>query len=251
MKKVLVTGASGGIGIEIVRTLVKDGYSIIAHSSSQKSSDRLRIKLVQELQVLQSIKIEYVVCDLSSIDAITDFCKEIVKKHKQDLYGLINNAGVTSDGPLLMASTDKLANAVNINLMAPLLISKAVCKIFLRKKEGVIINVSSVVGQNGNAMQCVYSSTKAALIGLTKSLAKEMCLMTKGDKVRVNAIAPGFIQTSMTDAIPEDFANEIKKSIPMSRVGNPSEVVSMIKFLLSDDASYITGTVLNINGGML
>jgi len=139
---------------------------------------------------------------------------------------------------------------MTINLFAPIMISKTVAKIFMRNKQGSIVNISSVVGEVGNAMQCIYSTTKAGLIGLTKSMAKEVCSMTKVDKVRVNAVAPGFIQSKMTEAIPEEFAEKMREKIPMSRVGTASEVAKVVSFLMSDDASYVTGTVFDVNGGM-
>jgi 3-oxoacyl-[acyl-carrier protein] reductase len=131
------------------------------------------------------------------------------------------------------------------------MISKMASKIFMKNKEGPLVNISSVVGEVGNPMQCIYSTTKAGLIGLTKSLAKEICMMTKNDKVRINAVAPGFIQSKMTESIPEEFAVKMKENIPLARVGTAKEVSSVVCFLLSEEASYVTGTVFDVNGGML
>ena len=246
MKKVLVTGASGEIGFEIVKDLTAKGFHVLAHSSRDASSEKLRAK-VDELGLSGSVS--YVVCNLSDRDEVESFCKSLGKEHK-DLYGVVNNAGVTNDGPLMMQSRTKIEDTMTINLFAPIMISKTAAKIFMKNKQGSVVNISSVVGEVGNAMQCIYSTTKAGLIGLTKSMAKEVCSMAKTDKVRVNAVAPGFIQSKMTEAIPEEFATKMREKIPMSRVGTASEVAKVVGFLMSDEASYITGTVFDVNGGM-
>lgn len=246
MKKVLVTGASGEIGFEILKNLVSQGFQVLAHSSRESSSKKLQQK-VADHGLFGSV--HYVVCDLSDHDAVESFCKTLGKEHK-DLYGVVNNAGVTNDGPLMMQKRDKIEETMAVNLFAPIMISKTAAKIFMRNKRGSIVNISSVVGEVGNAMQCIYSTTKAGLIGLTKSMAKEVCGMTKTDKVRVNAVAPGFIQSKMTDAIPEEHAEKMREKIPMSRVGTAEEVASVVGFLMSDAASYVTGTVFDVNGGM-
>jgi len=247
MKKVLVTGASGEIGKQVTKDLLERGYKVVAHSSSDASSSRLRESL--ESNPL-SENMEYCVCDLSDHAAVESFCKEFGKKNK-DLYGVVNNAGVTNDGPLMMQSRSKIEQTMAVNLFAPIMISKMASKIFMKNKSGSLVNISSVVGEVGNPMQCIYSTTKAGLLGLTKSMAKEMCMMTKTDQVRVNAVAPGFIQSKMTDAIPEEFAEKMREKIPLARVGTSKEVSSVVCFLLSKEASYITGTVFDVNGGML
>lgn len=246
MKKVLVTGASGEIGFEILKDLTSRGFRVLAHSSRDSSSEKLQAKVAD---AGLSDSVDFVVCNLSDHDAVESFCKSLGKEHK-DLFGVVNNAGVTNDGPLMMQKRGKIEETMAVNLFAPLMISKTAAKIFMRNKEGSIVNISSVVGEVGNAMQCIYSTTKAGLIGLTKSMAKEMCGMTKTDKVRVNAVAPGFIQSKMTEAIPEEHAEKMREKIPMSRVGTAKEVAQVVGFLMSDQASYVTGTVFDVNGGM-
>jgi 3-oxoacyl-[acyl-carrier protein] reductase len=140
---------------------------------------------------------------------------------------------------------------LHVNLKAPIMICKAVLKQFLLNKQGVIINLSSCVGETGNAFQAVYSATKAGLAALSKSLAREVSALSEEHSIRILSIAPGFIETEMTDSVPEKFRQEYLKAIPANRFGNVKEVAEVVAFLVSDKASYINGTNININGGIL
>jgi 3-oxoacyl-[acyl-carrier protein] reductase len=159
---------------------------------------------------------------------------------------LVNNAGITRDALMMRMGDDAWQAVIDINLTGTYLCSKAVIRTMMKQRSGRIVNISSVVGAMGNAGQTNYAASKAGVIGLTKSLAKEVA--SRG--INVNAVAPGFIQTAMTDGLPEKARDELVTLIPNGRLGLPEDVSAAVKFLLSDDASYITGQVLHVNGGM-
>ena len=189
--------------------------------------------------------------DLSDPNELSEFCKRLKKEHGDTLYGVINNAGITFDKPLVYQPELEIDRILQVNLKAPIMICKAVMKQFLLNKRGVIINVSSCVGETGNAFQAVYSATKAGLTALSKSLAREVAALSEEHNIRILSIAPGFIETEMTEKVPENFRQEYKKAIPANRFGNVNEVADVVAFLISDKASYINGTNININGGIL
>ncbi|MEO6149719.1 MAG: SDR family oxidoreductase [Mucilaginibacter sp.] len=236
-KKILITGASRGLGLAISKKLSAD-YTLILHASKPESFTHIEPG-------------SHILCaDLSDSEQINSFCKQLKKEHS-DLYGVINNAGLTYDKPLLFQPEREIEAMINVNLKAPIMICKTVMKIFSLNKTGVIINMSSIVGQTGNAFQAVYSATKAGLATLSRSLAQEAATAGEGHSIRVLSVAPGFIETDMTDAIPETEKEKYLKMIPAKRFGNVDDVADTIAFLISDKASYINGTTININGGLI
>ncbi len=237
-KKILITGASRGLGFAISKALSAE-YTLILHATSKESFSHVDPK-------------HHLLCaDLSDPNELNDFCKRLKKEHGDTLYGVINNAGVTFDKSLIYQPENEIDKMLHVNLKAPIMICKAVLKQFLLNKQGVIINVSSCVGETGNAFQAVYSATKAGLAALSKSLAREVSALSEEHAIRILSIAPGFIETEMTDSVPEKFRQEYLKAIPANRFGHVNEVADVVAFLLSDKASYINGTNININGGIL
>ena len=235
--KVLITGASRGLGLAIAKAL-DTHYTLILHATKEENI----IWKGNDNQVLCA--------DLSNSEVVADFCKRLKKDHGDDLYGVINNAGIAMDKSLIFQPEKDIDAMLNINLKAPILICKTAMKIFNLKKAGVIINISSVVGETGNAFQSVYAATKAGLVALSKSLAKEAAALNGEHKIRVLSVSPGFIKTAMTDAIPETEMAKYLEMIPSKRLGEVEEIAETIAFLMSDKASYINGTNISVNGGL-
>jgi 3-oxoacyl-[acyl-carrier protein] reductase len=235
-KKILITGASRGLGLAIAQKLSAD-YSLILHASKPESFTT---------EIPNS---EILCADLGDINQVNDFCKKL-KKHG-DLYGVINNAGVTYDKPINFQPEREIEDMINVNLKAPILICKTAMKIFGLNQQGVIINISSVVGETGNAFQSVYAATKAGLVAFSRSLAQEAGAANQEHAIRVLSVSPGFILTDMTDAIPEAYKDKYLSMIPAKRFGNVNDVAETIAFLVSDKASYINGTNIHINGGLI
>ncbi|RYY34230.1 MAG: SDR family oxidoreductase [Sphingobacteriaceae bacterium] len=236
-RKVLITGASRGLGLAISQKL-SDEYTLILHASRPESFTEV-------------IPDSHLLCaDLADSEQLNDFCKRLKKEHGDNLYAVINNAGVTYDKPLMYQHEREIDAMLNINLKAPIMICKTAMKIFSMKKTGVIINMSSVVGQTGNAFQAVYSATKAGMAALSRSLAQEAANIGDDHTIRVLSIAPGFIETEMTQNIPETEKEKYLKMIPAKRFGTANDVADTVAFLLSNKASYINATSININGGL-
>ena len=171
---------------------------------------------------------------------------EIIRQYTR-IDVLVNNAGVTKDTLLMRMKKEDFEDVININLVGTFNVTKNVIPYMMKQKNGRIINISSVVGISGNAGQANYAASKAGIIGFTKSLAKEV----GSRNILVNAVAPGFIETQMTDVLKEEVKEEISKTIPLKRTGKPIDVANVVKFLASEDSSYITGQVINVDGGML
>jgi 3-oxoacyl-[acyl-carrier protein] reductase len=237
-KKILITGASRGLGLAISKKLSSQ-YQLVLHASSADSF----ISIPPNSQILCA--------DLSDPEQVTSFCKQLKKEHGDTLYGIINNAGVTFDNSLIFQPEKAIDSMLNVNLRAPIMICKTAMKIFSLSKQGVIINVSSVVAETGNAFQSVYAATKAGLIALSKSLAQEAAALNETHQIRVLSIAPGFIETDMTDNLPETEKEKYLKMIPSKRFGKAEEIADLVSFLLSDQSAYINGTNININGGLV
>ena len=236
-KKALITGASGGIGKEIAKVLIEHNAEVCISGRNLEELNALKKSLGEKCYV--------VACDLSKKDEIT----ELIKK-TDDYLGhidiLINNAGITKDNIFLRMSENEWEDVLNINLNSTFSILKLITKGMVKRKYGRIINISSVVGVTGGAGQVNYSASKAGLIGLTKSLSQEIATRN----ITVNCIAPGFIETPMTEKLDDKRKDAILSSIPMNRIGTPKDLSSAIIFLASQESSYITGQTLHINGGL-
>ena len=237
-RKVLITGASKGLGLAISKKLAGD-YTLILHASKKESFADIEPG-------------SHLLCaDFSDPDQINGFCKRLKAEHGDTLYAVINNAGVTFDKSLIYQPEREIEGMLNVNLKAPIMICKTAMKIFNQTKQGVIINISSLVGETGNAFQSVYAATKAGLAALSKSLAQEAAAITEGHQIRVLSVSPGFIETNMTASIPEAQKEKYLDMIPAKRFGKAEEVADAIAYLLSDKASYINGTNIHINGGLI
>lgn len=188
--------------------------------------------------------------DLSNADELKEFCKRLKSEHGEDLFAVINNAGLSIDKPLVFQPERDIDTMIMVNLKAPVMISKTVIKLFGLKNKGVIINVSSCVAETGNAFQSIYAATKAGLIAFSKSMAKEVGVLYQGHQIRILSISPGFIVTPMTDAVPESEKEKYLKMIPAQRFGKAEEIAETVAFLLSDKASYINGSNIEVNGGL-
>lgn len=241
MSVALITGASRGIGRVIAENMAKAGYDIAICYSGNESAAQETISLCKKYGV-QAI---YVKADVSNADDVANMFSE-VKNLLGPVNVLVNNAGITKDGLLLRMTEEDFEKVVDINLKGAFLCTKAAIKDMLKAKKGSIINITSIVGVTGNAGQANYSASKAGLIGFTKSVAKEYG--SKG--ITVNAVAPGFIQTAMTDSLPEEVKSAYLKQIPLGRFGTPEDVASVVEFLASEKAAYVTGQVIEVTGGM-
>lgn len=236
-KIALVTGASSGIGRAIAYRLAKDGFTIIAHYNSNLAGAEETLKNIQSLAPGKNHElIQFNLTDLGDIEA------KVQKLTQIDV--LINNAGLHKDAPALLMDNASFTQIIETNLYGPFVLMKICGKKMLLKRQGVIVNISSLAGQTGNPGQANYASSKAGLIALTKTVAME--LGSRG--IRVNAVAPGFIETEMITDV--KTVDSMKTRIPLGRVGKADEVASAVSFLCSDDSSYITGHTLSVNGGL-
>lgn len=238
---VVVTGASRGIGLSIAKSFAKDGATLAICSTNDEKAKQIAKDIEDEFGILAIGK----GVDIASFDSTSEFIKDIVDEFgKIDV--LINNAGITRDNLLLRMNEQEWSQVIETNLNSIFNTTKSAIKFMLKKKYGRIINVSSVVGLMGNPGQSNYAASKAGMIAFTKSIAKEY-----GKKnITINAVAPGFIQTDMIETLPKDYLDNIIDNIPMSRLGMPDDVSQACKFLASSDASYITGQVLSVDGGL-
>ncbi len=241
-KVALITGGTRGIGKQIAITLAKEGYDI-AINYRRENDDLINTK--KEIESC-NVKVLTVQGDVSNFDDCQRFVKEIVDQ-LGNIDVLVNNAGITKDMLLMRMKQEDFTQVIDVNLVGTFNVTKNVIQYMMKARSGRIINISSVVGVVGNAGQTNYSASKAGIIGFTKSLAKEVA----SRNILVNAIAPGFIQTSMTDVLKEEVKEEIAKNIPLKRMGTAEDVAKLVKFLASDDSSYITGQVINVDGGMV
>jgi len=233
----LVTGANGGIGSATVLKLGMNGFKVILNYHVNKDN---AVEIASSLGEENTLLIE---ADITNIEAVNEMVSKTLEKFGR-IDVLVNNAGITRDRTFVKMSKEEWDEVINVNLNGVFNVTKAVIGIMIEQGSGTIINISSIVGEIGNFGQTNYSASKAALIGFTKSLAKEVA--RKG--IRVNAIAPGFVDTEMTRKIPENVKNKILEQMPMGRFATPEEVADAVLFLCN--ASYITGTVIDVNGGM-
>ena len=236
-KKALVTGASGGIGAAIATKLHQNGAMVTLSGTRVEPLIKLKEELGDNSFVSR--------CDLSDGDEVGNLI-QTVSSQMNGLDILINNAGLTMDNLLMRMSDEQWQKVINVNLSATFKLCKDSLRGMMKSRWGRIINISSVVALTGNPGQSNYSASKAGIIALSKSLASEVA--SRG--ITVNCVAPGFIKTSMTEMLTEDQHNQILNKIPVNRMGNVEEIASGVAFLASPEANYITGTTLNINGGM-
>jgi 3-oxoacyl-[acyl-carrier protein] reductase len=240
-KVAVVTGASQGIGKVMALDLSTNGAAVAVIDVQKDKAE----EVVREITDNKGKASSYIV-DVSQTDPVDHTVKDIIQEYGKVDF-LVNNAGITRDS-LLMRMREKDWDAVlAVNLKGAFNFSKAVIRPMARNRFGRIVNISSVVGLMGNVGQSNYSASKAGIIGLTKSLAREVA----SRNITVNAVAPGYIRTHMTDGLPDSVKEKFIEIIPMKRFGEPQEIAKVVRFLLSDDASYITGQVINVNGGML
>ncbi len=241
-KVAIVTGGSRGIGKEIVLTLAKAGANVVINYVGNKE---LAEDVAEEVRKLgrDALVIKADVSNNSDVDNLV--AETMGKFGRIDI--LINNAGITRDNLIIRMKEEDWDKVIDTNLKSVFLTSKAVSKIMMKQREGKIINISSVVGTLGNAGQANYVAAKAGVIGLTKTLAKE--LASRG--INVNAVAPGFIQTDMTANMREDIKEKLLEQIPLARLGNPKDIANMVKFLVTEEASYMTGQIIHVDGGMV
>ena len=239
-KIVLVTGASRGIGQAIAFTLGGAGATVIGTATSENGTDKIS-KTFSDNNILgKGMKL-----NVTDNDQITDLLKAVSEEFGS-IDILINNAGITRDNILVRMKEEEWDEIINTNLTSIYKMSKAVLRSMIKKKTGRIISITSVVGAMGNAGQTNYAAAKAGIMGFTKSLAREVGVRD----ITVNAVAPGFIQTDMTDALPEDQKDELAAQIPMGRLGTVNEVSQAVLFLAGDSGAYITAQTLHVNGGM-
>ena len=239
-KIVLVTGATRGIGKAIALTMGKAGATVIGTATSEAGANNVSQMLDDE-----KISGKGIVLDVTDNDQISKL-DETIKKDFGSVDILVNNAGITRDNILIRMKEDEWEDIINTNLSSIYKMSKSVLRGMIKKRSGRIISITSVVGAMGNAGQTNYAAAKAGIIGFTKSLAREVGV--RG--VTVNAIAPGFIETDMTDSLPQDQKEALASQIPMGRLGTVDEVAQAVLFLAGDGGSYITGQTLHVNGGM-
>lgn len=240
MKTAIITGASKGIGAVIAKRLNELNYNLVLNYRS--STDAME-ELINNFTNKETKNI-IVKCDISNYEDARRLIDEAYSNFGT-VDVLINNAGITKDNILPLMTEDEFDQVIDTNLKGTFNCCKHIARRMIKQKQGRIINISSVVGLAGNAGQVNYSASKAGVIGMTKSMAREL-----GKKnILVNAVAPGFIKTEMTDKIPEDLKAEMMKNIPLQRLGQPSDIADCVEFLISNKASYITGQVLSVNGG--
>ncbi len=241
-KAVLVTGASRGIGREVALELAREGANVAINYAG---SEAKAAEVAEEIKTMgrEAIVIQ---ADVSNPEAVDAMVKETIEVFgKLDI--LVNNAGITKDNLLMRMKESDWDDVININLKGVFLCTKAVTRQMMKQRSGRIINISSIVGVSGNAGQANYVAAKAGVIGLTKTTAKE--LATRG--ITVNAVAPGFITTDMTDKLNDDTKAEMLKQIPLGKLGEPSDVAKTVAFLASEDSRYMTGQTLHVDGGMV
>ena len=238
-KTVLITGISGGIGQALLKKFADNGYFVIGQFCSNS-------KKIEELKSTYGDSVIFYQCDFSNVSKTSEFADMVAKNHP-NIDTLINNAGISSTSMLCDETESSIQQLLNINLTAPIILSRAISQNMVKNKKGSIVNISSYLGITGCSCEAPYSASKAALIGLTKSLAKELA----PSGIRVNAVAPGFIQSKMTDVLPDDVKKAYMDTIPLKRFGTAEDIANCVAFLVSPAAEYITGQIISVNGGMI
>ena len=240
-KTAVITGATKGLGKQIALELAKDGFEIVINYRTENDSLAQMVEEINKTTKAYTFK-----ADISNFDeakALIDFAAS--ETGKIDL--LVNNAGITNDKLLVRMSEEDFSKVIDINLKGTFNCIRHASRLMMKQKFGRIVNISSVIGLIGNVGQANYAASKAGVIGLTKSAAREMAPYS----VTVNAIAPGFIKSDMTDKLTDEIKDNNKSSIPMKKIGEPKDVANLVKFLANDETGYITGQVINVDGGMV
>lgn len=240
-KTVFITGGGRGIGKEVALKFAENGYNIVTNYVSDKTDVEALKKEFEE----KGVKSLILKADVTDSVAIENLVKKAIEKF-ESIDVLVNNAGITKDNLLMRMSEEEFTKVIDVNLKGTYVVTKIVSKYMMKKRQGSIINLSSVVGVVGNAGQCNYSASKAGIIGFTKSIAKELA----SRNIRANAVAPGFIETDMTAVLGENIKENIYNQIPLKRMGKAKEVANLVYFLGTEESSYITGQVISVDGGM-
>ena len=240
-KIAIVTGASQGIGKIIAFELAKSGAHVVCISRNKKAIE----SIVEEITINGGQASSFP-CDISDSDTLSEIITEIIKENSR-IDILVNNAGITKDSLLIRMSIEQWDDVINTNLKGAFHCTKAVMRYMMKNKFGRIINITSIVGLTGNAGQANYAASKAGLIGMTKSIAKEVA--SRG--ITANCIAPGWIETSMTEKLSEEVKSEFLSHIPVGRIGSPDDIANAVIFLASDEAGYITGQTITVDGGRI
>ena len=235
-KTALVTGGNRGIGKVIAQNLKAAGANVIICGSNEISLKESALEL----------GVQWEQADFSNVENVKEMATRLLKNNPEGIDILVNNAGISDDGLFVRQKHENLSKVMTINFESAVELSRVLVAPMMKKRAGRIINVTSIIGHIGNAGQTSYAASKAGMLGFTKSLAKEIA--RRG--ITVNAIAPGFIETEMTQKLPEKVVEDYKASIPLARFGSPDDVASAVRFLASDDAGYITGTTIHVNGGL-
>jgi len=236
-KNIIVTGASGGIGNSIVKRLNDSGANILASGTKLEKLEELKSKF----NTIKTLKF-----DISQNEKIEEFIEKASSELGGNLDCIVNNAGITQDNLSIRMSLDEWKKVIDINLTSTFLLCKFAIKKMLKNKSGKIINITSVVGHTGNLGQANYTASKAGIVAMSKTLAIEYAKKN----ININCISPGFIKTAMTDKIDDKFKDLILSKIPSARLGEPEDIANAVLFLASEQASYINGETLHINGGM-
>lgn len=239
-KIALVTGASRGIGAAIADSMGKAGMVVIGTATSAAGAEQIDARIREA-----GVEGRGMVLNVTDADSVTQLLETITRDFGT-VTVLVNNAGITKDNLLMRMSDEEWFDVVNTNLSSVYRLSKACLRGMLKARWGRIVNISSIVGAMGNAGQTNYSATKAGVMGFTRSLAKEI----GSRNITVNAVAPGFIDTDMTRALPEDQRDALVSGIALARLGQPEEIASVVQFLCSDGAAYVTGETIHVNGGL-
>jgi len=238
----IVTGGSRGIGRAICDRLAADGFRTVVVSTKPEVAQ----KVAGELRESHDVETDAFGLDIGDFEQVDEMMSTVIDRHGR-VDALINNAGVTRDGLLLRMKPEDWDAVIRVNLYGAYNTIRLAARQMLRQKQGAIVNISSVVGLTGNSGQANYAASKAGMLGLTKSVAKE--LAPKG--IRVNAVAPGYVSTDMTDSLSDDVKEDLKTRIPAGRLGTPDDIAGVVSFLCSGDARYVTGQVLAVDGGMV
>lgn len=241
-KNALVTGASRGIGRAIALELAKQGANVAVNYAGSEANAQEVVEEIRQMG-LKSFKVQ---ADVSNDSHVKNMVKEVISEFGS-LDILVNNAGIARDNLLMRMKEEEFDQVINTNLKGVFICTKAVTRHMMKQKAGKIVNVASIVGVSGNPGQANYVAAKAGVIGLTKSNAQELA----SRNIHVNAVAPGFISTDMTDELTEEQRESILAMIPLTKLGTPQQVATVVRFLASDDASYITGQTIHIDGGMV